>query len=160
MKSPVKRGTTIFLIIASIAIWGTVGLKVFQGLETTDGGEKIVQNRIDSKQENKRLKLTEEAFLKRIQMVRDPFLPDKPKRIKVKKRPVKLPAPVVFSQIAYIGYLEGVNGLMAIVEGKNEQTRFCTVGDTLFEVKVISIQPEKIGIQKGKKTDWVSLRKS
>lgn len=159
MKSPFKHAITVFLAFASIVVWGIVGLRVFKGLETVEKEKRFVPKSRDHKRWNNPLELTEKIFLQRIQLVKNPFQPEEPRRIKVNKRPDNATAPEVFLQITYIGYVKGESGSMAIIEGKNEQTRFCMVGDTVFGVKIVSIRPAEIGVQKGKITNRVPLRR-
>ncbi|MGH1363641.1 MAG: hypothetical protein ACRBF0_08800 [Calditrichia bacterium] len=159
MRTTVKRGTTILLLTASLIIWGIVGLRIYQGLEVHTEEEVALQDNLRRNNINEPVLLSEEAFLRRISEVKSPFYPSKKKAVRIKKpRPKPLP-PVRMPHVQYIGFMEGDNGLLAIVEGENERTGFCAVGDTIFNIKVIAIHPEKLGIKKGKKTDWITLRK-
>ena len=99
-------------------------------------------------------------FQRRLIKARDPFQPHQGKRVKQRKNLVKKPTDASMFSIEYVGYMAGDNGLLAIVEGQNRMARFVAVGDTVFNVKIVSIKSEKLGVLKGKKPVWVPLRKT
>lgn len=159
MSRPVKRVTTIFLVAASVIIWGIVGLRVFSGLEVSENDRKAIVENQQMNPDVKHMMFPENTFMKRLNALRDPFLPGRKKNVKRKRVLAKQPEAIKMPSVNYVGYIESENGLLAIIEGKKSETRSCAVGDTAFGLRIIAIKPEKIGVRIGKKTDWVPFKK-
>jgi|GEM_PF-4338725 len=159
MSRPVKRVTTIFLVAASFIIWGIVGLSVYNGLEVPENDRKAFVENQQMNPDVKHMVLPQKTFMKRLNALRNPFLPGRKKNLQKKRVLTKQPEQIKIPSVCYVGYIESENGLLAIIEGKKSGTRFCAVGDTAFGLRVIAIKPEKIGVRIGKKTDWVPFKK-
>ncbi len=113
-----NRNRTYLLLVAVIAVWGTIGYRLFSGMNPSTPESAVVTNT-----DFKRI-YTEKGELKTIQPdYRDPFL-GKVYRKKKKQVPVKRVVkknPIVFPPIQYIGIISGnTNSFIIQINGRQE----------------------------------------
>lgn len=113
-----NKNRTYLLLVAVVAVWGTIGYKLYSNMNTAVEKTTVIANT-----DFKRIH-AEKGEQRTIQPdYRDPFL-GKIYKKKVKKAPVKKvvkKAPVVFPPVQYIGIISGnINSFIIQINGRQE----------------------------------------
>jgi hypothetical protein len=149
-----KKNRTYILIIAVVAVWGTIGFKIYSNLNPSMPKAKAV-GEIQFKRIEK--KASEKIEIQ--PNYRDPFLG---KLYKEKKRTVKTKKivhkdPVQFPPINFIGLIEG-KSVSYIIQINNQQEIF-KLGQTFQGVTLKSAKSKEVTVKYKGKSKTILLRK-
>jgi len=156
-----SKPLTVVLLLVSLAIWGIIGARVY---ESFDGPDKRELPESAKKQDAKTggmLPLSANEFNNRRTRLRDPFMPRAKRslsggatnRLAADRKNVPL-------DINYVGFVDGIDGKLAIVVARDRGSRLCLVGDTAFSVRVIKIEPDRLIVMQKERRRSLTLRQS
>lgn len=142
-KNRHNKTLIIFLTGISLVIWGAVFDQLFNG-NSSEATAKSSDDLLLPELPVRSIAVSDSSILNRLNGIRNPFQPYRPKKRKriprstLRKMPEKLPA------IIYRGILDDIKQPLAIVEMADGATQICAVGDSLGNFRISKISPSQI----------------
>ncbi len=142
-KNRHNKTLIIFLAGISLLVWGAVFDQLLNG--SASGATVKVSDDIQlSELPARSIALSDSSILSRLNGMRNPFQPYRPKKRKRSPRSTLRKVTEKLPSIIYRGFLDDLQQPLAIIEMPDGTTQICAIGDTLENFRVVKISTSQI----------------